>query len=178
MSKAIRPIRTVVPGAYEQDAETTTPMENAGQYLKDLRQAHKLTQSALAELVEVGRGTITRLESGDDRIGVGTVMHVIKTLSASPWHYYDLATQPGRTRREMRQQLAVMRHCCLRAVAGGTQAGTGSRSCRSSTCAACCWGQWHLALRHDIALCAAAGAHVSGRATCRPTTNCPCCQRS
>lgn len=109
MSKVIHPIPPVAPGAYEQDAETTTPMENAGQYLKDMRQAHRLTQSVLAELVEVGRGTITRLESGDDRIGVGTVMHVLKTLRASPWHYYDLATQPGRTRREMRQQLAVMR---------------------------------------------------------------------
>ncbi|MEO7913065.1 MAG: helix-turn-helix transcriptional regulator [Roseiflexaceae bacterium] len=83
--------------------------EHAGHYLKDLRQAHKLTQTELAEIIEVGRGTITRLEHGDDRIGIGTVIRVIKTLGASPWYYYDLVTQPGRARREMRQHLAVIR---------------------------------------------------------------------
>ena len=84
-------------------------MEKAGTYLKDLRRAQKLTQSQLAEAVEVGRGTIERLESGDDRIGVGTVLQVLKRLGASPWQYYDLAIEPARTLSEVRQQGAVIR---------------------------------------------------------------------
>ena len=83
-------------------------MENAGVYLKDLRRARKLTQSDLAETVEVGRGTIERLESGDDRIGVGTVLQVFKALGASPWYYYDLATQPACTLAEVEQQRAIL----------------------------------------------------------------------
>jgi transcriptional regulator with XRE-family HTH domain len=67
-------------------------MENAGIYLKDLRRTRRLTQSDLAETVDVGRGTIERLESGDDRISIGTVLQVFQTLGASPCHYYDLAT--------------------------------------------------------------------------------------
>jgi transcriptional regulator with XRE-family HTH domain len=77
----------MTPAPIEQEPRTPTPMENAGVYLKDLRRARKLTQSDLAEAVEVGRGTIERLESGDDRIGIGTVLQVFQALGASPWHY-------------------------------------------------------------------------------------------
>ena len=73
-----------------------------------MRRARKLTQSELAEVVEVGRGTIERLESGDDRIGVGTVLQVFKALGASPWYYYDLATQPARALSEVYQQRAII----------------------------------------------------------------------
>jgi transcriptional regulator with XRE-family HTH domain len=86
----------------------TTPLEQAAVYLKDLRRAHKLTQSELAEAVEVGRGTIERLERGDDRISVGTVLAVLRILAASPWHYYDLAMQPTRTLDEIHHQRAVI----------------------------------------------------------------------
>ena len=83
-------------------------MENAGVYLEDLRRARRLTQSDLTEVVEVGRGTIERLESGDDRISVGTVLQVFQALGASPCHYYDLATEKARTLTEIQQQRAVM----------------------------------------------------------------------
>ncbi len=83
-------------------------MENAGVYLKDLRRARRLTQSDLAETVEVGRGTIERLESGDDRISIGTVLQVFQALGASPCHYYDLATAKARTLSEVQQQRAVI----------------------------------------------------------------------
>jgi len=98
----------MTPGPIEQEAQTPTPMENAGVYLKDLRRARRLTQSDLAEAVEVGRGTIERLESGDDRISIGTVLQVFKALGASPWHYYDLATEKARTLSEVQQQRAVI----------------------------------------------------------------------
>lgn len=98
----------MTPGPTEQNGPTSTPIERAGTYLKDLRRARKLTQSDLAETVEVGRGTIERLESGDDRIGVGTVLQVFKVLGASPWYYYDLATQPARTLAEVEQQRAII----------------------------------------------------------------------
>jgi transcriptional regulator with XRE-family HTH domain len=98
----------MTPGPIEEEPRIPTPMENAGVYLKDLRRARKLTQSDLAETVEVGRGTIERLESGDDRIGVGTVLQVFKALGASPWYYYDLATQPARTLAEVEQQRAII----------------------------------------------------------------------
>ena len=83
-------------------------MENAGVYLKDLRRARKLTQSDLAEAVEVGRGTIERLESGDDRISIGTVLQVFQALGASPCHYYDLATAKASSLNEVYQQRAVI----------------------------------------------------------------------
>jgi transcriptional regulator with XRE-family HTH domain len=98
----------MTPGPIEQQARTPTPMENAGVYLKDLRRARRLTQSDLAEAVEVGRGTIERLESGDDRIGIGTVLQVFQALGASPLHYYDLATAKVRTLSEVQQQRAVI----------------------------------------------------------------------
>lgn len=94
----------------EEGGYTATPMEQAGRYLKELRQTHKLTQSALAEAVAVGRGMIERLESGDDRISVGTVLHVLKVLGASPcYYYYDLATQPTKTLGEIYAQRAIVR---------------------------------------------------------------------
>jgi transcriptional regulator with XRE-family HTH domain len=83
-------------------------MERAGNYLKDLRRARRLTQSDLAEAVEVGRGTIERLESGDDRISIGTVLQVFNTLDASPCHYYDLATAKASSLNEVYQQRAVI----------------------------------------------------------------------
>ena len=84
-------------------------MQKAGGYLKDLRRARKLSQSALAEAVDTGRGTIQRLEKGDGTVNVGTVLHVLDTLGASPWFYNDLALQPGRTLGEVRQQRAIVR---------------------------------------------------------------------
>src|SRR5215475_6776826 len=98
----------MTPGPIEEEPQVPTPMQNAGIYLKDLRRARRLTQSDLAETVDVGRGTIERLESGDDRISVGTVLQVFKTLGASPCHYYELATEKARTLNEIQQQRAVL----------------------------------------------------------------------
>lgn len=90
-----------------QTEDTLLSLENAGTYLKELRRARKLSQSDLAEGVAVGRGTIERLEGGDDRVGIGTVFQVLKTLGASPSHYYDLAIHPWRTLKEIHHQRAV-----------------------------------------------------------------------
>jgi transcriptional regulator with XRE-family HTH domain len=98
----------MIPGPIEEEPQVPTPMQNAGIYLKDLRRARRLTQSDLAEVIDVGRGTIERLESGDDRIGVGTVLQVLKILGASPCHYYDLATEKVRSLNEVYQQRAVI----------------------------------------------------------------------
>ncbi len=98
----------MTPGPIEEEPHIPTPMQNAGTYLKDLRRARRLTQSDLAEVIEVGRGTIERLESGDDRISVGTVLQVLKILGASPCHYYDLATEKSRSLHEVYQQRAVI----------------------------------------------------------------------
>src|SRR5689334_15598689 len=94
----------VASGSYEKDDQAVTPMQKAGYFLKELRRAKKLTQSKLAEAVDVGRGTIERLESGDVHVGVGTVLHVLTILGVSPWHYYELATQARRTAGEIHQQ--------------------------------------------------------------------------
>jgi transcriptional regulator with XRE-family HTH domain len=87
---------------------TSLSLENAGTYLKELRRAQKLSQSDLAEVVAVGRGTIERLEHGDDRVRVGTVFQVLRFLGASPWHYYDLAIHPQRTIKEIHCERAVV----------------------------------------------------------------------
>lgn len=97
----------MTPGPIEE-LQVSTPMQNAGVYLKYLRRARRLTQSDLAEAVEVGRGTIERLESGDDRIGVGTVLQVFKALGASPCHYYELATAKASSLNEVHEQRAVI----------------------------------------------------------------------
>jgi len=99
----------VASGSYEKDDQAITPMQKAGYYLKELRRTKKLTQSKLAEAVDVGRGTIERLESGDVHVGVGTVLRVLTILGVSPWHYYELATQTTRTIGEIHQQRAVIR---------------------------------------------------------------------
>jgi transcriptional regulator with XRE-family HTH domain len=98
----------MTPGPIEPAEPSPSPLEKAGVYLKDLRRARRLTQSDLAEAVEVGRGTIERIEGGDDRVGVGTVLQVLNALGGSPWHYYELATQPARTLAEVEQQRAVL----------------------------------------------------------------------
>jgi transcriptional regulator with XRE-family HTH domain len=91
-----------------QVENSSLSLENAGTYLKELRRVQKLSQSDLAEIVAVGRGTIERLEHGDDRVGVGTVVQVLKFLGASPWHYYDLAIHPRRTLKEIHHQRAAV----------------------------------------------------------------------
>jgi transcriptional regulator with XRE-family HTH domain len=93
----------------EGEDDAATPMKNAGAYLKELRRACKLSQGDVADAIQVGRGTIERLEAGDDRVSVGTVLRVLKMLEASPWHYYDLATNPSRGLSEIRRQRVVMR---------------------------------------------------------------------
>lgn len=83
-------------------------MHKAGAFLRELRRLRKLSQSNLAEAVEVGRGTIERLEAGDDRVSVGTMLRVLHELDASPWHFYELAMVPTRTLSEVRQQRDVV----------------------------------------------------------------------
>jgi transcriptional regulator with XRE-family HTH domain len=95
--------------AAAQAEDAASALKNAGAYLKELRRARKLTQSDLAEAVAVGRGTIERLEGGDDRVGIGTVFRILKTLGASPWYYYDLAIHPRRTLKEIHHERAVAR---------------------------------------------------------------------
>jgi transcriptional regulator with XRE-family HTH domain len=98
----------VTPEPSEPAGAAPTPLEKAGIYLKELRRARRLTQSDLAEAVDVGRGTIERIESGDDRVGVGTLLQVFTALGASPWQYYELATQQARTLAEVQQQRAIV----------------------------------------------------------------------
>lgn len=86
---------------------STTSMHKAGAFLKELRRAQKLSQSDLAGIVNVGRGTIERLEAGDDRVSIGTVLHVLHVLGASPWHFYELAMIPTRNVSEVRHQRGV-----------------------------------------------------------------------
>lgn len=93
---------------YEQTEGDVVTMQKAGAYLKELRRAHNLSQSDLAEIVQVGRGTIERLEAGDDRVGIGTVLHVLKVLGASPWHFYELAIFPARTLADVRHQRTLV----------------------------------------------------------------------
>lgn len=93
---------------YEQGDGNSAMMQKAGAYLKELRRARDLSQNDLAEMVNVGRGTIERLEAGDDRVGVGTVLHVFRVLGASPWHFYELAVLPARTLADIRQRRGVV----------------------------------------------------------------------
>jgi transcriptional regulator with XRE-family HTH domain len=109
MRRPIYTSQSAASAASEDGAYSATPMERAGLYLKELRRARKLTQSTLAEAVGAGRGTIERLESGDDHINVGTVLRVLKALSASPWHYFELAMEPKRTLDEICHKRAIMR---------------------------------------------------------------------
>ena len=93
---------------YDRAEGDVVMMQKAGAYLKELRRANNLSQGDLAELVNVGRGTIERLEAGDDRVGIGTVLHVFKALGASPWHFYELAMLPTRTLADIRHQHAII----------------------------------------------------------------------
>jgi transcriptional regulator with XRE-family HTH domain len=88
----------------EKAARAAKPLQNAGAYLKALRRTRKLSQSELAEAIEVGRGSIERLEGGDARIRIGTVLRVLTMLDASAWDYFELALYPWRTLGEVRQQ--------------------------------------------------------------------------
>jgi transcriptional regulator with XRE-family HTH domain len=101
---------STVPARSIDDADQAVkPLKNAGAYLKALRRTRKLSQNDLAEAITVGRGTIERLEGGDDRIRIGTVLRVLRMLEASPWHYFELALYPWRTVSEVRQQHTVVR---------------------------------------------------------------------
>jgi transcriptional regulator with XRE-family HTH domain len=81
-----------------------------GAYVKALRRAHQLTQSDLAERIEVGRGTIERIEHGDDHVYVGTVVRVLAALGAAPWLFFDLAIQqPPHSLDQSRHQLQIVR---------------------------------------------------------------------
>jgi transcriptional regulator with XRE-family HTH domain len=101
--------RTVSARSTGEADQTVKPLQNAGAYLKALRRTRKLSQSDLAEAIEVGRGSIERLEGGDDRIRIGTVLRVLTMLEASAWDYFELALYPWRTLSEVRQQRMLVR---------------------------------------------------------------------
>lgn len=82
---------------------------SAGAYLRELRRAHHLSQGQLGELVEVGRGTVERLERGDVRVNVSTLFQILDRLGGSPQIYYTLATQPDSRLGGLRQQRGVLR---------------------------------------------------------------------
>jgi transcriptional regulator with XRE-family HTH domain len=71
------------------------PTRQAGAYLKHLRESRALSTEALAEEVGVKRGTVERLEKGDDSVAIGTVTQVFEVVGASPGSYHLLATDPS-----------------------------------------------------------------------------------
>ncbi len=95
-------------GSLDHERHTLTPMEHAGEYIHALRRARKLTQQDLAEAVAVGRGTIERLEKGDDGVGIGTVLQVLHMLGASPSYYDGLATAKVRSLDELETRRAII----------------------------------------------------------------------
>jgi len=96
--------RPVAARSTDKASRAAKSLQNAGAYLKALRRTRKLSQSELAEAIDVGRGSIERLEGGDARIRIGTVLHVLTMLDASAWDYFELALYPWRTLGEVRQQ--------------------------------------------------------------------------
>jgi transcriptional regulator with XRE-family HTH domain len=94
--------------AEPDDVHLMLRMSKAGDYLQERRRMRKWSQSDLAEAAAVGRGTIQRLERGDERVGVGTVLRVLHALGVSPWHYYRLATSPAWTLPTARHHQAVL----------------------------------------------------------------------
>src|SRR3712207_3691773 len=59
--------------AHEDDDGATVDLRRAGAYLETLRRRQKLTQQDVADAVDVGRGTIDRVEAGAEEVKIRTV---------------------------------------------------------------------------------------------------------
>lgn len=59
------------------------PMPNFAQHLRDLRAARKLTQTRLAELLEVSPRVYSRWETGDVTLHFDTIVRIAELLEVS-----------------------------------------------------------------------------------------------
>jgi transcriptional regulator with XRE-family HTH domain len=66
-----------------------------GQWLRELRQQRKITQSELARLLGIGRSTLSEVESGKHFPPVEVVVWFLKEVNASPqeWGNYGIAVE-------------------------------------------------------------------------------------
>nr|PZN21295.1 MAG: hypothetical protein DIU80_19225 [Chloroflexota bacterium] len=95
----------------------------AGAYLKSLRYKADYSTEALGEAVGVKRGTIERLEKGDDSVAIRTVTRVLSLLGASPWSYHRLATDPHLSLDVVLQHHAIARSITTYLITLATQRG-------------------------------------------------------
>jgi DNA-binding XRE family transcriptional regulator len=100
-------------------------LATAGEYIKELREKRKLSQTKLGEALDVSRSTVERLEVGEPNVGIATVLRAIEVLNASPWHYYDVAMHTSVAYEEVCRRQAILSgiHTYVRALCEQKQIG-------------------------------------------------------
>lgn len=67
-------------GRYLPDPLAEIALRELGEYLAAWRKLHQLTQEQVAQRAGVSRPVITRLERGDQGVGIGALMRVLIVL--------------------------------------------------------------------------------------------------
>jgi transcriptional regulator with XRE-family HTH domain len=67
----------------------TVQVELVGRKIRQLRRQHKLTQTALAERIGIHQSDLSRMEQGEYKVGLDTLLKILQTFDLSMGDFFD-----------------------------------------------------------------------------------------
>ena len=67
----------------------TVQVELVGRKIRQLRRQHKLTQTALAEKIGIHQSDLSRMEQGEYKVGLDTLLKILQTFDLSMGDFFD-----------------------------------------------------------------------------------------
>jgi transcriptional regulator with XRE-family HTH domain len=67
----------------------TVQVELVGRKIRQLRRQHKLTQTALAEKIGIHQSDLSRMEQGEYKVGLDTLLKILQTFDLSMGDFFE-----------------------------------------------------------------------------------------
>ena len=67
----------------------TVQVELVGRKIRQLRRQHKLTQTALAERIGIHQSDLSRMEQGEYKVGLDTLLKILQTFDLSMGDFFE-----------------------------------------------------------------------------------------
>ena len=67
----------------------TVQVELVGRKIRQLRRQHKLTQTALAEKIGIHQSDLSRMEKGEYKVGLDTLLKILQTFDLSMGDFFE-----------------------------------------------------------------------------------------
>src|SRR3989337_3803378 len=81
----------------------TVQVELVGRKIRQLRRQHKLTQTALAEKIGIHQSDLSRMEQGEYKVGLDTLLKILQTFDLSMGDFFDETSRTNTVLEKFRQ---------------------------------------------------------------------------